>query len=212
MLCADKSAWLITNHAPQLILSGYDNIDGDIIAVDAGLQSVYEHRLSPTVIIGDMDSLDPALLHKYRDVPLQRHASRKNGTDTELALDWCTEKGYGRIVICNDMQGRFDHCLAIVQNLLDLYRKGIDATIESEKQRIFFIRESLSLEGKKGDLLSLVAYSPTVRFVGSIGLEYPLQELVIQQQQSRGISNVFERDEMSLKVAEGEVLAIYTPL
>ncbi|MCK9556453.1 MAG: thiamine diphosphokinase [Candidatus Cloacimonetes bacterium] len=212
MLCADKSAWLITNHAPNRILSSYTGIDGDIIAVDGGLQTVFEQKLSPKIIVGDLDSLNPALFNEYPDTPLLRHESRKNATDTELALDWCVTQGYTRIIICNDMQGRFDHCLAIVQNLLDLHRQGIMAFIESDSQRIFFIRESLTLKGKKGDLLSLVAYSPCVCFIASEGLEYPLKGLRIHQHQSRGISNVFDREEISLKVAEGEVLAIYTPL
>lgn len=212
MPSVDISAWLITTHAPTRILSGYQNIQGDIIAVDGGLAVAAENSLIPKVLIGDFDSLDQDLLKNYPDIQIIRHQPQKNETDTELALKWCLDSGcYQKIVICNDMQGRVDHSLAIIQNLLELHRKGVDIAIETERQRLFFIREDTTLKGNKGDLISLISYSREARFLRSMGLEYPLEGLVIHQHQSRGISNVFVNDCIEIALAAGEVLAIYSP-
>jgi len=205
-------AWLITNHAPKDIISGYKSILGDIIAVDSGLKTINAQGLLPKVIIGDFDSLDPDLLLEYPQVPVIRHQPRKNETDTELALNWCIRQNvYEGIVICNDMQGRADHYLAIIQNLLALFRQGISACIESEFQRIFFLNGKTLLEGKKGDLISLISYSRAASYIDSEGLEYPLTGLSLMQHQSRGISNVFSSEKVTIDLAEGEVLAIYSP-
>lgn len=206
-----KSAWLITNHAPLQVLSGYSNLSGDIIAVDKGLERVHSLGLQPAAIIGDLDSVSPSVLSQYSDILLIRHPVKKNETDTELALHWCLERGYGKIVILNDMQGRFDHGAALIQNLIELHRMGIESNIENEYQRFFFLDQNTRIEGQKGDLLSLISYSQKSLFASSTALQYPLNQLCLLQHQSRGISNVFLADEIGIKLESGLVLAIYTP-
>ena len=81
MLCAEKvRAYLFTNYAPKNIVSGYQNIEPNdhIIAVDNGLKYVDELGLSPYILIGDQDSLEPALLNKYSQIPCYLHPSEKN--------------------------------------------------------------------------------------------------------------------------------------
>lgn len=209
---ADKIAWIITSHAPAEILCGYRNIEGDLIAVDGGLKMVDKLCFQPKVIIGDFDSLSPRYLKKYPKTPVIRHKAHKNETDTELAIAWCVEQGiYSGIVICNDMQGRTDHALAILQNLLALHEKGIPARIENQFQKLFFLSDTTRLHGRKGDLISLISYDSYARFLHSEGLEYPLDDLVIKQEQSRGISNVFLQPEICIYLKQGKVLAIHTP-
>ncbi|MCB5252148.1 MAG: thiamine diphosphokinase [Candidatus Cloacimonadaceae bacterium] len=207
---AKSHAWLITNHAPTQIVSGYDSITGDIIAVDKGLEKVHLLRLSPALIIGDLDSLDPNILRLYPDVPLVRHQSEKNETDTELAITWCIRQNYQNIVICNDMQGRFDHSAAIVQNLIAAHKQGIDIRVESERQSFFFLNPETSISAQAGDLLSLISYSKESHFTGSTALKYPLTDLILHQHQSRGISNVLLAEQSEIQLKSGLVLAIVT--
>jgi len=207
---ADACAWLITNHAPKEISSGYHRITGDLIAVDKGLEKLHVLGLTPLLIIGDFDSIDPDILKLYPDIPRISFETAKNETDTELALNWCIKQGYSRVVICNDMQGRFDHSAAIIQNLIDLHQKAIDCRIDSGQQTIFFLGQETLIPGKKGDLLSLISYSQEARFAASENLQYPLAGLVIHQHQSRGISNVFSSSEAHISLQSGLVLAIHT--
>jgi thiamine pyrophosphokinase len=207
---AKRSAWLITNHAPQQIRSGYEQISGDIIAVDKGLEWVHKLSLQPRLIIGDLDSVSPHILAQYQDTPQKSYPAQKNETDTELALIWCTEQNYHNIVICNDMQGRFDHSAALIQNLIQLHHRGISGRIETETQSIFFLDPITRISAQKGDLLSLISYSEMSRFVSSKALQYPLNDLLLHRPQSRGISNVLMADEIEIRLDSGLVLAILT--
>ena len=206
-----RTAWLITNHAPLSIPFGYENIKGDIIAVDRGLIRVRELGLKPRVIIGDMDSLPAEELDRYPDTEVIRHNSEKNETDTELALIWCVQKGvYDEIVVCNSLDGRFDHSAAIIQNLIWLHLQNIPSRVESLDQTLFFLKQDTLIKGKPGDLLSLISYSEYSRFIDSIGLKYPLDKLMIAQHQSRGISNELLHKSARIRLEEGLVLAVFT--
>lgn len=213
ILSADNVAWLITNHAPQQIISGYQNISSGIIAVDKGLEKIHELGLNPELIIGDLDSLNPDVLAKYPHIPLQTMSPRKNETDTELALKYCLERGiYSSIVICNDMQGRYDHSLAILQNLSWVHLNGMNCRVETEDQRLFFLNPRHTITAPIGSLLSLIPFGADASFESSTGLEYPLDALTIQHHESRGISNVFTAGQAELRLSKGQVLAIITYL
>lgn len=209
------AAWLITNHAPMDIASCYSFIPttDDVIAVDKGLEKVHELGLVPRVIIGDFDSLNEDLLQSYTEVPIIRHPSAKNETDTELALAWClAQQMYAEVIICNDLQGRWDHSLALLQNLLYAHEQGIPCRIESKDQVIRIICGNARIKGKPGDLLSLIAICSEAVFAHSRGLLYPLEHLVLQPQLSRGISNEFVAASAELQLEKGLVLSIQTIL
>ncbi|HQQ67377.1 MAG TPA: thiamine diphosphokinase [Candidatus Cloacimonadota bacterium] len=212
MPSADRTAYVFPNHAPVEIVSGYASIAGDVIAVDGGLQRVHDLGLIPACIIGDFDSVDPALLSLYADIPIVRHQPEKNETDTELALHECLSRAcYDQIVICNNMQGRFDHAMGILQNLLMLHEHGISARVESSFQIFFFISARVTLKVIPQSVLSLIPWSDEVRFSDSRGLAYPLTDLCIRRSQSRGISNICLVSEPEILLDSGTALAIITP-
>jgi len=209
-----RRAYLFTNHAPLNIISGYESIcaDDTIIAVDKGLETVIQLGLQPDIIIGDLDSLSVELLSQYPKVPLLRHPSEKNETDTELALLWGVEQGFTELIVCNDLAGRFDHALALVQNLLLLKvtSPAIQTRIESQNQLLFMLDQQTEFLGKQGSLLSLIALQVNAEFADSKGLKYPLQGLQLSPQLSRGISNEIISPQAEIDLTTGLVLAILT--
>lgn len=207
--------FVFTSHSPQECLSGYDNIhpEDHLIAVDGGLAKLDELGLTPHIIIGDMDSVDPQLLGKYHHIPRLNYASEKNETDTELALIWCMDqKRYKDVIILNDLQGRFDHCLGLVQNLLLLKKQDpyIDARIESQTEQLFILNHITRLTGKKGALLSLIALSDMAHIGSYSGLKYSLKDLKLYPHLSRGISNEITEDNATIFVNSGYILAVLT--
>jgi thiamine pyrophosphokinase len=215
MPCAKpaKRAYLFTNHAPEQIVSGYENISSfdDIIAVDSGLITIHKLGLAPCIIIGDMDSVPPELLLQYASTPIMRRPAEKKETDTELALLWCMRQAcYDTIIICNDMQGRFDHAMAIVQNLLMASTGSAKVQVETANQTLFLLEPVNRFHNLRGKILSLLPLSDEVKFISSVGLKYPLDALLIKQYQSRGVSNEFIADEAEIIKHHGDVLAIIT--
>ena len=73
-----------------------------------------ELGLVPDVIVGDFDSVDPAVLAFYRKmehIVWEVHQPEKDDTDTELALKRAMAMGAGEIVILGATGGRLDHMI-----------------------------------------------------------------------------------------------------
>jgi len=207
-----RRAYLFTNHSPSEIVSGYSNIQPNdaVICVDKGLERVHGLGLKPDVLIGDLDSLSPDIFQKYPGLALIRYAAEKNETDTELALLWGLEQGFEELVICNDLQGRFDHALGLVQNLLLIKEKAptVRTWIESQNQRVFILEQRTEFTEPKGSLLSLIALDEKAEFAYSKGLKYPLDGLTLYPHLSRGISNEIIAEKAVISLKTGVVLAI----
>ncbi len=208
-----RKAWIFTATSPSQIFGGYKAIETEtdlLVAVDAGLTRLHELGLTPSIIIGDMDSAKPELLKQYPPELTQFFPSEKNETDTELALLWSIEAGAGEFIIINSLEGRFDHSLALIHNLDFLHAKGFPARIESSFQRVWFLSGDAKISGYRGCTLSLMPWCETVKFRGSKGLAYPLEEISLQPGKTRGLSNFIEEDEALISLDSGRILAILT--
>ncbi len=215
MNCPVSRAWLFTGHCPSSIVSGYHNLkESDLlIAVDSGLAMMEDLGLSPHLIIGDLDSANElAIGRDYPGVPVLRYPTAKNETDTELAVLWCLQQGIGEIVICNDLQGRFDHALALVQNLLLARDKGVYCRIESANQVVLLLDRETALPYPAGSMLSLIALSEKAEFEDSTGLDYAMSGVMLYSHLSRGISNRINNLPAIVRLRGGKVLAVLTIL
>lgn len=208
-----RKAWIFTATSPQQIFGGYEEIDPGshlIVAVDAGLKRIQDLGLSPSVIIGDMDSVEPELLEQFSKSLRKPYPTRKNETDTELALLWSIEAGAEEFVIINGLEGRFDHSLALIHNLDFLHAKHFPARIESSFQRVWLLSRDAKISDCRGCTLSLMPWCETVKFKGSKGLAYSLEEVSLQPGKTRGLSNFVEEDEALISLDCGRILAILT--
>jgi len=206
-------AWLITHIAPPRLAIDYSSIRPDdlVIAVDGGLKQCLQLSLSPQVVIGDFDSIEPAHLLKLSpDCERITHPADKDETDTQLALEYCLARNIGEIIICNDLSGRFDHSLALVQNLLQAHRQGASAKAVSASQVMFLFEGSTTLSYPINSLLSLISLTKSSEFSSSQGLAYPMDNLTLYNWHSRGISNEISETTQSIFCASGLVLAIIT--
>ncbi len=205
------TAWLVTNHCPDEIYSGYDTIKSEdtIIAIDGGLEHLIARNITPDLIIGDFDSLrDPAVLNRFPSDIIYPHPAEKNETDTELAIDWCIQNSITQIVVCNDLGGRTDHVLALIQNLLKAHIHGIKARVESSNQVGFFLDFDTTLDYPTGSVLSLISISEESMLLGSIGLKYTLENLSLKNSQSRGISNLISASPACIFLRSGTVFCL----
>ena len=72
-----------------------------VICADDGLVHAQSLGLTPDRVVGDFDSVDPALLSRYRDsnAVLEAYPVRKDRTDTQIAVDTLLAMGAGEIWI-----------------------------------------------------------------------------------------------------------------
>ena len=96
------------------------NPEAYIIAVDKGLEYLYNHKIEPQYIVGDFDSIDPKVIDYYRketNIPIREYNPVKDATDTEIALRLGITLGSKEIILLGATGGRIDHLWANVQTL-----------------------------------------------------------------------------------------------
>lgn len=95
--------------------------DIDYIAIDQGLSHLIRQGITPVYAIGDFDSLqDDHILH---DIAHETHPTRKDDSDTELAIKYALKHGYDTIDLYGVTGGeRIDHFISVLL-LLKRYRQ-----------------------------------------------------------------------------------------
>ncbi|HOD17545.1 MAG TPA: thiamine diphosphokinase [Candidatus Cloacimonadota bacterium] len=213
-MIASFCARLITPFAPLKPAVPYSSFSDEdlVIAVDGGYQMCRKLSIKPAVLIGDFDSLNPEEKEQIEaaEIKVLPHSQHKNETDTELAVQYCLQNSIKEVYIYNTLDGRFDHALALVQNLLEAHRANINCRIVSSSQIVFLLAETTKTDFPTGTILSLLAISPSATFISSLGLFYPLDELTLFNWQSRGISNSVTEPEQIITLKNGTALAVVT--
>ncbi|MCU0273158.1 MAG: thiamine diphosphokinase, partial [Acidimicrobiales bacterium] len=81
-----------------------------VVAADSGLHHALTLGLTVDVLIGDLDSVDPALVARAGRVV--QHPADKDATDLELALDEALRHAPDRVFVVASAGGRLDHAVA----------------------------------------------------------------------------------------------------
>lgn len=185
-----------------------------IIAADGGLRHLLALDRLPDVIIGDMDSLPPEAqeLPEAAAVPRIVYPAAKNETDLELALLYAQEAYQAAdIFIFGGTGGRLDQTLANV--LLPAHPQLAARRIvffNSAAERAWLIRDESRIEGRPGDLVSLVPLGGPVHVLETSGLQWPLIDEMLHFGPARGISNVMTASEAIVRIATGFLLCVHT--
>lgn len=188
--------------------------DDRVIAVDGGYRHCAASNIRIDTLIGDMDSLDPALFEEARrTVPeILQFPAQKDQTDLELAVEHAVvRQGATEILVLGALGGRWDMSIGSVCLLQHPMLAGIDVRLVGDNTEIRLLRgpAAIRIEGKTGDGLSLIALSEKAGDVCTEGLMYRLDHEDLALGSSRGISNVFQMDCAGIQVKQGDILVIH---
>ena len=181
-----------------------------VICADSGLESAGPLGLVPDLVIGDLDSVDPAALALARaaGVEIEQHPADKDATDLELALGAARARGADRVVVVSGGPGeRLDHFVA---ELALLASDGGPAEALVGGSRIQVVRGPGSADvcGEPGGLVSLVTARGDARGVTTDGLRWPLDGETLRFGTTRGVSNELVGERATVMVAAGVLLVI----
>lgn len=200
------------NAAPEdaALLSGADLV----IAADSGAHWLDRSGVSPDLVIGDMDSVDPDLLDRLaaRGTEVERHPADKEASDLELAMSRAAAAGADEVVILGALRGeRLDHELANLLLLVDREWDGIDLRVVrgGTTARALQGGSQQELGGAGGDLVTLLPVGDATG-VRTDGLRYPLVGETLRAGRSRGLSNEVEHAPASVSLEGGSLLIIET--
>ena len=195
-------------------LTGYMQPDDWLIAVDGGYQYLHGLGLKPDLLIGDLDSISPHLLLQLKETPVEiiQFPTNKDQTDLELALDAAVQRGFRKIRIIAALGGRLDQTLGNIFLLTAPSFKKMDVRIENGSMQAFLVRDQAVIEGKEGDLVSLIPINGPAEDICTRGLKYPLKNEFLFIEHTRGISNVMLGNKAEIFMGKGQLLCIHTRL
>ena len=97
-----------------------------VIAADGGLELARTLKLTPDLLVGDMDSVSRSALDAFPDVPRQTHDTDKDELDLELAILAALERGADEIRVLGAFGSRFDQSVAALL-IAARYARGVTA-------------------------------------------------------------------------------------
>jgi len=182
-----------------------------LVAVDNGMRHLVTLNLTPHLLIGDLDSIDPTHVEYLQDksVEIKIFPPEKDQTDLELALDLVIQKGFKRILLVAALGGRLDQTLANIALLGRDDLKDIDIRMEDGQTMVFMMHKVTRFETSPGDTISLIPLDGPVTGITTQGLAYPLKNETLYPHQTRGISNQMTQSTATVNLQHGLLLCIH---
>ena len=183
-----------------------------VIAADGGTLLADRLGITPSLIIGDLDSTPSDLVTKYSaaGVEVRRYDhNTKWETDTELALLAALYYSPGRIFVLGAIGGRLDHSLANVLLLTHPSFADRDVHILDGSNELFLAKpgEWNSIKGHPNDIVSLLPIGVEAEAVTTRGLRWPLNGETLVAGKARGVSNrISDPEAAAVRYDAGQLL------
>lgn len=194
-----------------------EDLKGDkffVICIDGGTNYAYEIGIIPNLIIGDMDSIEARSLRRYKElgIPFKEFPRDKDKTDFHLALEEMERLSIKEVSIYGIVGTRLDHTLSALGIIRRFIRENrirfvkISLGIKSEG---YISKEKIEIYGKKGEIVSLIPLTDTVKGVTTHNLKYKLDNTDIYLEDSLTVSNEIEESPCYIEVIDGVILVIH---
>ena len=195
--------------AERLILSSGFEV---IIAADRGMDFLYEHKITPDIIVGDFDSVKNEALSYFKEKGMSDiHVlnPEKDDTDSECALQIALDHGADHIIIIGATGTRIDHVLGNISLLGKAMSEGKMAELLDTHNRIRMINNELEIEKNKqyGKYVSIIPVCKNNKITLE-GFKYPLKDYTFEGFNTLGISNEIVDDIAKITVNEGQYIVI----
>ena len=180
-----------------------------VIAVDSGLDHARNLRLSPDLLIGDLDSISSGGLHwaKKQGIRIKEFPNDKDKSDFELALDYARGISNRLFVIGSD-SGRVDQLFGIIAALgsvapvLDSCHALLGSTYFT------FISDTADVYRNNGTIVSVYSMGGVAEGVSLQGFRWELTGATFLPGSTHGLSNEIVDEVGKISVSSGVVAAI----
>ena len=192
------------------LLVGLSRKAGMIIAADKGSLYCLEAGVTPHLVVGDLDSAPSDISGKLADlgVEIKRFSTRKDSTDTQIALDEAINRGAEDVEIVGAFGDRFDHVLANVHLLRRALKAGVRARIVSDAQQVFLVDSEYIIKDRQGSTVSFLPLTEAVDGITLDGFAYGLTDANMEIGSPYGVSNVVLEPHARVRVKSGILVTV----
>ncbi len=185
--------------------------DDFILCADGGTRHALALGLLPNVVIGDLDSITKDERRKMVEAGVEviEFPADKNETDLELAIDHAVSLNPDQILILAALGGRMDQTLANIALLSNLQLATCNIRLSDSVEEIFFCRDQAKVEGRSGDIVSLIPWQGEVTGIFTENLRWHLHHETLYPDKTRGISNEMIADVATVQIRSGLLLVIH---
>jgi thiamine pyrophosphokinase len=189
---------------------------GDLlIAADAGLCNIAKCGLTPDIILGDFDSLDPDenidLMggEAIKKPEIVSFPIEKDDTDMMLAVKEGLSRGYTVYELYGGTGGRVDHLLANLQTLAYLSCRGAAGWLYGENYAVTAISNGhINFSARAGATVSVFAHGGPAEGVTLSGFKYILGGATLSPDFPLGVSNIADSGNAFIEVTSGTLLVV----
>ena len=147
---------------------------GRIVCCDGAASALLRAGREPDLVVGDLDSLDPALRKRFGKRLV--HESEQETNDLSKAFRACMARGWRSLVILGAGGRREDHLLGNASLLPLFAAAGADVRMETDYGTFLPVLKSASFRRPVGTKVSIFSFHPEMPLTAS-GLKYPLDKL-----------------------------------
>jgi thiamine pyrophosphokinase len=177
-----------------------------LLAADGGANHLARLGLRPAAVVGDLDSISPAVRRWLGEEMLVRRDDQDH-TDLEKTLSFaCDQLGLERVLVLGALGGRTDHALA---NLGLLARRAVGEALvfRAPDEQLLAVRGEAVLASAPGETWSFWSFDPAVLLTLS-GVRWPLERAPVDLVGRPSISNLAEGERLVVHAEGGAVVAL----
>ncbi|HUW92250.1 MAG TPA: thiamine diphosphokinase [Bacteroidales bacterium] len=172
-----------------------------IVCCDGAAEKLTSHGIMPGAIVGDLDSVSPAIKEKYKEVLYPDSDQETN--DLTKAVKWCLKRGIKEVTIVGATGLREDHTLANI-SLMAEYSRDLKVVMYTDTGLFESFDRTATLESYPRQQVSVFSITPETA-ITSAGLRYPLHGLKLRNWW-RGTLNEAADERFSLEFTDGIVI------
>jgi len=145
-----------------------------IVCCDGAAAKLLRTGREPDLVVGDLDSLGPALRKRFRKYLV--HESEQETNDLSKAFRACMAHDWRNIVILGAGGRREDHLLGNASLLPLFAAAGADVRMETDYGTFLPVLNSATFRRPAGTKVSIFSFHPEMP-VSASGMKYPLDKL-----------------------------------
>lgn len=178
-----------------------------VIAVDGGFAHLESIDRVPDLALGDFDSLG----YVPDNVEVIQHPSHKDKSDLEIAFDYAEDKKFDRVLVYGALGGRLDHTMGSLHMAAGFAERGMEVTFIALDYAIRIVvgPGCFELPHLDAGTVSVFSACDKVYDVVEQGMEYPLDEPVLTNRTTWGLSNELIGQPASISVGRGSLYVFY---